>query len=223
MKRNANGAVPKHKPRLVAKGFHQQEGFDYSEKFSPVVKPATIKTIISLSISKGWLLHRIDINNAFLNGELQEEVYMSQPPGFVQGDGSLVCKLHKAIYGLKQAPRSWFTKLHNTLLAMGFHSARTDCSLFIKHTATHTILVLVYVDDYIITSDSFHLIQDLISSLHSIFPLKDLGPLHYFLGIQIHQTKHVGLHLSQTNYINDLLLKANMLLPDLCLLQLPQE
>lgn len=161
----------------MAEGFNQQEGFDYSETFNPVVKPATVRVVLTIALSKGWLLHQIDINNAFLNGDLDEEVFMTQPPGFIQGDGSLVCKLNKALYGLKQAPRAWISKLYHTLLTFGFKAAKSNVSLFIKHTGSHTLLVLVYVDDIIITGDSFHAIQGLIASLNAIFPLKDLGPL----------------------------------------------
>lgn len=174
------------------------------------MKPSTIKIVLTLALSKGWILHQIDINNAFLNGDLEEEVFMTQPPGFVHGDGSLVCRLNKALYGLKQAPRAWFAKLQQTLLKFGFQSAKSDVSLFIHTHTKHTILVLVYVDDIIIASDSFHVVQNLIASLNAVFPLKDLGPLNYFLGIQVKRATSGSIHLSQTKYIQDLLEKSNM-------------
>lgn len=105
VKYNPDGSVSKHKARLVAKGFHQQEGFDFFETFGPVVKPTTVRVVLSLALSNNWSLRQIDVNNAFLNSDLSEEVYMTQPPGFEQGDSSLVCKFYKALYDVKQAPR----------------------------------------------------------------------------------------------------------------------
>lgn len=116
LKKNPNGSINKYKSRLVAKGFHQQEGFDFQETFSPLVKPTTIRIIETLVVTFKWETQQIDINNAFLNGDLQEEVYMHQPPGFVGNNATLFCKLKKAIYGLKQAHRAWYEKLHRALL-----------------------------------------------------------------------------------------------------------
>jgi len=210
VKQNPDGSINEYKARLVAKGFHQQHGFDYNETFSPVVKPVTVRTILTLAVTKKWAIQQLDINNAFLNGLLTEEVYMSQPPGFESTDKHLVCKLHKALYGLKQAPRAWFEKLQATVLSFGFKSSKCDPSLFTLHTKSHCIYLLVYVDDIIITGSSKAVIQNLVSQLNSEFSLKDLGTLDYFLGIEVKHSPNGSLHLSQSKYIKDLLAKANM-------------
>ena len=116
VKENADGSINRFKARLVAKGFHQVHGFDFNETFSPVIKPVTIRIILTLALSHEWKLFQLDVNNAFLNGSLEEIVFMTQPLGFEVTNKSLVCKLNKAIYGLKQAPRQWFIRLKSTLL-----------------------------------------------------------------------------------------------------------
>lgn len=210
IKQNPDGTVNKYKARLVAKGFHQQHGFDFTETFSPVVKPVTVRTVLTIAISKGWSLTQLDVNNAFLNGILQEEVYMEQPPGIKTSAPGMVCRLKKAIYGLKQAPRAWFDRLHLALKGFGFVSSRCDPSLFTLITSTYTIYMLVYVDDIIVTGNSQSHIQQLIQKLHSQFALKQLGKLEYFLGIEVTQYSNGSLFLSQAKYLKDLLSKANM-------------
>ena len=210
-KLHADGTFQRCKARLVAKGFNQTEGVDYTETFSPVVKHNTIRIVLSHAVTHQWHVRQIDINNVFLHGDLIEHVYMQQPPGFASRDSTLVCRLHKAIYGLKQAPRSWFSKLSQTLIHLGFQSTVNDSSVFTKFTTSFTLFVFVYVDDIIITGSLSTTVTDLISTLSSFFALKDLGPLHHFLGIQVSTTQHGNMHLSQAQYIKELLRRTNML------------
>uniref|UniRef100_A0A2N9GSV6 Reverse transcriptase Ty1/copia-type domain-containing protein n=1 Tax=Fagus sylvatica TaxID=28930 RepID=A0A2N9GSV6_FAGSY len=210
VKRKADGTVERHKARLVAKGFHQQFGVDYDETYSPVIKPTTVRTVLSLAISSGWCLRQIDIQNAFLHGTLKEEVFMSQPPGYKHPlYPNYVCKLQRAIYGLKQAPRAWFSRLSNKLLDLGFHGSRSDSSLFIYKTTSLTMFILIYVDDIIITASQPESIDDLLLSLTHEFAVKDLGNLNFFLGIEVLSNPH-GIILSQHRYIIDLLHRTKM-------------
>jgi len=210
VKRHADGSVDRFKARLVAKGFEQQSGLDYTETFSPVIKPATIRLILALVVHFEWPIRQLDVSNAFLHGSLTEEVYMEQPHGFVDPQlPDFVCKLHKTIYGLKQGPRAWYTRLSTFLLELGFTVSRVDTSLFIFLLGPMQQYLLLYVDDIIVTGTHPHLMDALINRLQQEFPVKDLGPLHYFLGIQVHRTD-AGLHLCQSKYVADLLHRTNM-------------
>jgi hypothetical protein len=166
--------------------------------------------VLSIAISSGWKLRQLDVNNAFLQGTLTENVYMHQPPGFIDKDfPSHVCKLHNAIYGLKQAPRAWFHELKTFLLQSGFQNSHADTSLFVLHLGPHLVYLLVYVDDLIITGDDVHLVNRFINLLAHRFSLKDLGHLSYFLGLEILPTKQ-GYLLSQRRYLLDLLTRTQM-------------
>ena len=149
--------------------------------FSPVVKAATIRIILSLAISNGWSLRQLDVQNAFLHGVLEEDVYTRQPPGYE--DSSLtnyICKLDKAIYRLKQAPRAWYAKLSSKLLALGFKSSKADMSLFFYNEGGVTVFVLIYVDDIIVASSTQRATEALLQNLKEAFALKDLGDLIFF-------------------------------------------
>jgi hypothetical protein len=153
IKRKVDGSLDGYKARLVAKGFKQQYGIDYEETFSPVVKSATIRVILSLVVSRGWMIRQLDVQNAFLHGYLEEEIYMHQPPGYEdKNQPHYVCRLDKALYGLKQALRAWYARLSAKLLQLGFKVSKADNSLFYLRNSDVTIFILVYVDDIIITS-----------------------------------------------------------------------
>jgi len=186
IKRRVDGSIDRYKARLVARGFTQQEGIDYPETFSPVIKQAIVRLVFSITVSHNWKIHQLDIHNAFLNGVLTEEVYMKQPPGFVDPTlPSHVCRLHKSLYGLKQTPRAWYTRLSDFLLSIGFLASKVDTSLFILSDDTNTFYLLVYVDDILLTGNNSAMLHHLVQLLSSEFKLRDLGDVHYFLGIEV--------------------------------------
>ncbi|GJZ06242.1 ribonuclease H-like domain-containing protein [Tanacetum coccineum] len=184
---HADGTLSRYKARLVANGSSQQLGVDFDETFSPVVKPATIRTVLSLAVSRKWPIHQLDVKNAFLNGDLSETVYMHQPPGFVDARfPNHVCRLQRSLYGLKQAPRAWFQRFAGYATRAGFYHSRCDSSLFICRQGSQ-----------------------IIDSLHNEFDMTDLGALNYFFGISADRNS-TGLFLSQRKYALQLLERAHM-------------
>ncbi|CAH9137156.1 unnamed protein product, partial [Cuscuta epithymum] len=207
---NSDGSVERHKARLVAQGFKQQAGVDFTETFSPVVKPTTVRLVLSVVVARGWCIRQLDVKNAFLHGHLTEEVFMRQPPGFIHPSfPHHVCRLKKALYGLKQAPRAWFHRFSGFLLSQGFSQSKSDSSMFVFRTQTHVVYILLYVDDILITGSSVVLVRSIIQSLSTQFAMKDLGDIHFFLGLQTKRTSK-GLFLSQHKYISDLLRRFHL-------------
>lgn len=207
---NSDGSLQRYKARLVVNGRGQQVGIDCDETFSPVVKPVTIRTILSLALSYSWPIHQLDVKNAFLHGDLQETVYMHQPRGFVDPSGpKRVCLLRKSLYGLKQAPRAWYQRFATYLIKVGFICSKSDNSLFIYKHGGNTVFLLLYVDDIILTASSTPFLQHIITLLSSEFTMADLGPLSYFLGISVTRSKGV-MFLSQRKYAEEILQRANM-------------
>ncbi|CAH9078354.1 unnamed protein product [Cuscuta europaea] len=210
VKRNVDASVSRFKARLVARGFLQQPGRDYTETFSPVTKLATIRIILTIALSQNWDIRQLDVNNAFLHGSLTEEVYLTQPQGYVDpARPTHVCRLRKALYGLKQAPRAWYMELSRFLMQMGFRKSQADNSLFIYSHGGTLLYFLVYVDDIVLTGNSQRALDQFVGQLTTHFSVKDLGRLHHFLGIEVIPTP-TGVFLSQRQYILHILDNCKM-------------
>jgi hypothetical protein len=208
VKLNSDGSLNRYKARLVALGNKQEYGIDYDETFAPVAKMTTVRTILSIAASNGWSLHQMDVKNAFLHGDLTEDIYMTPPQGLFSSSKG-VCKLKRSLYGLKQAPRAWYEKFRSTLLGFSFSQSQYDSSLFIHSTSTGIVMLLLYVDDMVITGSDNASIQRLKEQLHVSFHMKDLGNLHYFLGLEVHSTSK-GIFLHQHKYATDLISMAGL-------------
>jgi histone deacetylase 1/2 len=203
-----DGSFDRYKARWVVRGFTQRAGVDYGEAYCPVVKPATVRTVLHLAAQRGWPVHQLDVNNAFLHGVLDEQVYARQPAGF-NTNPDLVCRLSKSLYGLKQAPRAWYMRLASFLGSMGFRPTRSDSSLFVLRQGKESVYLLLYVDDIVLTASSKDILHHVIRTIHNEFALKDMGPLHFFLSIQVTRRPD-GFHLHQQQYALDLLDRAGM-------------
>jgi hypothetical protein len=190
---------------LVCKGYAQIEGIDFEETFAPVARMEAICLLLSYACSKNVKVYQMDVKSSFLNGELEEEVYIEQPEGFQLSENTeYVCKLKKALYGLKQARRAWYSRLDNYLQQAGFRKGNADNNLYIKVSQGNILLIEVYVDDIIFGSDDDKLSQKFAKDMQNEFEMSLLGELSFFLGLHICQSNH-GIFISQTKYIKEIL------------------
>jgi hypothetical protein len=209
VKRHADGKIERFKVRLVVKGFEQREGIDYAEVYAPVSQQSTLRILLAVAAHYGFALHQVDIKTAFLHGELEEEVYVQQPPGFTEGPPGYVLRLKKALYGLKQAPRAWHNKLKSSLQDLQLTPTSADPGLFIRNDAGGTLFALAWVDDIIMGGTAY--MEDTKRKLLSTFDGRDLGEASYFLAMTIKRDPTAGtIHLCQQPYTKELIAKYGM-------------
>ncbi|KAL0557027.1 hypothetical protein IC582_005545 [Cucumis melo] len=207
IKTHSDGSIKRYKAHLVAKGYSQEYGIDYEETFAPVARMTSVRNLLAIAAAKQWPLLQMDVKNVFLNGTLYEEIYMKPPLGTTPPPQK-VCLLRRALYGLKQAPRAWFATFSSTITQLGFTSSSHDSALFTRQTPNVIVLLLLYVDDMIITGDDPQAISDLQCYLGKLFEM-DLGNLNYFLGLEISSSSS-GYYLSQAKYASDVLNRSGI-------------
>jgi hypothetical protein len=205
-----DGSIERHKARLVAKGYTQVEGLDYHDTFAPVAKLVTVRCVVATAAARHWHLFQLDVHNAFLHGDLDEDVYMTPSPGYYKQIDIRVCHLQKSLYGLKQASRNWFSKLSSVLLVAGFTQSQVDHSLITRHRGQSFTLIVIYVDDILLAGNDLTDINNFKAMLVQRFKLKDLGQLKYFLGLEIARSP-TGIFLSQRKYALDILADSDHL------------
>ncbi|KAJ9560845.1 hypothetical protein OSB04_006005 [Centaurea solstitialis] len=209
-KKDEDNIVVRNKARLVAKGYRQQEGIDYNETFAPVARIEAIRMFLAYAAHKDFTVYQMDVKTAFLNGVLKEEVYVSQPEGFVDQDyPDHVYILDKALYGLKQAPRAWYDSLSQFLVESGYSKGKIDNTLFIKREGEHIMLVQIYVDDIIFGSTCPKFCDTFSKLMMTRYEMSMMGELNFFLGLQVKQLS-AGIFINQAKYIKDILKKYNL-------------
>ncbi|WVZ80043.1 LOW QUALITY PROTEIN: hypothetical protein U9M48_027558 [Paspalum notatum var. saurae] len=205
VKRDEAGKIVRHKARLVAKGYVQRTGIDFDEVFALVARMESVRALLALAVHQGHEVHHMDVKSVFLNGDLKEEVFVSQPPGFIiKGSEHKVLHLHKALYGLRQAPRAWNAKLDASLGSLGFQRSSSEHGIYIKDQGPLRLVVGVYIDDLIITGARSCEILAFKMEMKRLFSMSDLGLLSYYLGIEVRQSQ-AGITLCQTSYARKLL------------------
>ena len=183
-KMNSQGKIERYKARLVAKGYKQKAGIDYDEVFAPVARMETIRLLIFQAAQFKWPIFQMDVKSAFLNGVLEEEVYLEQPPGYMKiEEDKKVLKLKKAFYGLKQAPRAWTTRIDTYFKENGYKQCPHEHALYTKKSGGNVILVALYVDDLIFSGNNDEMIEEFKSTMTRKFEMTDLGLLKFFLGL----------------------------------------
>lgn len=210
MKRNADDGCIRYKARLVARGFSQREGIDFTETYSPVVKQTSIRFLLAISTRYNLRIRQLDAVTAFLNGDLSEEIYMLQPKGYNDGTGR-VCKLLKSLYGLKQSSRVWNEKLNTVLLSTGLQRSSMDRCVYYMINEKQILILIVYVDDFLIFSNDKQQEQQIVDTLMGNFKMKDLGPVSSVLGVRItRDEKKNSITIDQEGYILKILQKFGM-------------
>lgn len=200
LKLKADGSIDKFKARLVAKGFTQREGIDFKETFAPVSKITTIRYLLALAAHHNWDVHQLDVKTAFLNGNVDEELFLELPKPMAQP--GKVALLHRSLYGLKQSPRQWYKKLEAALLNVGFEKSLSDESLFILTRDDEKCFITVYVDDLLVVTSNSNLQDEVKASLSALFNIQDFGEARSFLGINIRRDRAAGtISLDQEFYI----------------------
>ena len=209
---DANGNIERYKARLVAKGFTQSAGIDYHEIFAPVVKMTSIRVLLTIVAIYNLELHQMDVKTAFLNGILEEEVYMKQPEGFIKnGEEDLVCCLVKAIYGLKQAPRAWYNRIDKFFAELNFKRIENDYGLYVIWNDKNICIIALYVDDLLIACNNTDFLNMVKAKLNKEFDMKDLKDASYILGIKIERDRNAhAIYLNQSNYLEAVLTKFSM-------------
>ncbi|GKD21237.1 putative ribonuclease H-like domain-containing protein [Tanacetum coccineum] len=209
-KRDAENIVVRNKTRLVAKGYRQEKGIDFEESFDPVARLKVVRMFIAYAAHKNITIFQMDVKTTFLNGPLKEEVYVSQPEGFIDPEfPDHVYRLKKALYGLKQAPRAWYDKLSYFLIQHGFTKGIFDPTLFIRRHGGDILLVQVYVDDIIFGLPNPDFSKCFANLMKNNFEMSMMGELKFFLGLQVHQSPY-GIFISESQYAIELLKKHGL-------------
>src|ERR1700742_1119859 len=214
-KLNTDGSVARYKARLVAKGYSQQQGIDYDETFAPVAKFTSIRALLSIGATLNLEIHQMDVKTAFLNGDLDEEIYMMVPEGIDQSELSprAVCKLNRSLYGLKQSPRIWNQKIDNYLSQSNFTKLQSDHSIYLRRRQEDQslIIITIYVDDLLILANSMETMNKFKVELSNAFDMMDCGEIKYFLGIQVmHDRKTHIITIDQSHFANQIITRFNM-------------